>query len=149
MKIPKEYGFFTIIGLFIISYVLEATVDPLQLKLATPYEYFSPIYISKFPFSTTAIAIRSLAIFFSPLYLFSFFRGARFAKGTILLIASGLLQLYALQEVVSGTTLLPLEWSLSLALAGLILLLPSIINLIIGIFFSKPKIEIEENPSKY
>lgn len=139
MKIPKEYLFIFIIGLFLISYVLEATVNPLSVKLATPYEFLSKTYLSQFPFSTAVIIIRSLGIFLIPILLFSFFNGAHFPKSGILLIVSALLQLYAMQEVVSGTTLLPLEWSLSLSIGGLALLVPMIFHLLAGTFFSTVK----------
>lgn len=139
MKIPKEYLFIFIIGLFLISYVLEATVNPLTVRLATPYEFLSRTYLSQFPFSTAVIVIRSLGIFLIPVLLFSFFNGAHFPKAGILLITSALFQLYAMQEVVSGTTLLPLEWSLALAFGGLALLVPMFFHLLAGAFFSTVK----------
>ena len=42
------------------------------------------------------------------------------------------MQLYAIQEVATGAKVAPLEWSLSLAVAGLALLLPTVLFFIKG-----------------
>jgi hypothetical protein len=154
MKIPKEQVFITIIGLFLISYLLEAVVDPLVLKLATPYAYFSPVFFMKYPFTTATVIIRGLSLLLAPLFLLSFIPRGFFPKAGILLVVSALAQLYSLQEITSGTTLLPLEWSLSLTLAGISLALPITVYLIKGIVLSAKNklipeeiIEVEEtNP---
>lgn len=142
MKFPKEYFFLIIVGLFLLSYVLEAVVDPLGLKLSSPYAYLSPTYFSKFPFSTAVIGIRGLAFFLIPVFIFSFFQKGYFPKAIILLILGGLMQLYSLQEVATGTTLAPLEWSLSLSIAGIALIIPTLTYFISGIWQSmKNKID--------
>ncbi len=118
----------------LLAYLLEAIVDPLSLKLATPYDYLSLKYASQFPFTAATIIIRSISILFVPLLLTSFFQGAFIGKAVFLLVISALEQLYSLQETVTGTTLLPLEWSLSLTLSGLALLVPTVIYFLQGIF---------------
>lgn len=124
MKMPKEYVLVLIIGLFLLAYLLEAVVDPLPFSISTPYQFFTSNMVSKVPFTTTLVAIRSLAIIMIPLWLFSFFAGAYQFKALVLLIASILLQLYSVQSVASNTVGIPLEWSLSFTLAGLVLFLP-------------------------
>jgi hypothetical protein len=149
MKIPKETTFIIIVGLFLLAYLLEAIVDPLKINLATPYSYFVPTYFLKYPFVTATIIIRGLSFFLTPLFLFSFFAKGYFPKACILLVVSVLAQLYALQEVASGTTMVPLEWSLSLSLAGATLLVPIVIYLIRGaIFAAKNKLIPEETPEE-
>lgn len=130
----KEYLFITIMVGLLLAYLLEATVDPLGLKLATPYEYLNLKYATQFPFTAATIIIRSIAILFIPLLLTSFFQAAYIGKAIFLIVVSALEQLYSLQEIVTGTTLLPLEWSLSLTLSGLALLVPAAIYLLQGIF---------------
>jgi hypothetical protein len=44
----------------------------------------------------------------------------------VLLVWAGLIQLYAIQDIVTRAELIPIEWSLSLAVAGLALLIPTI-----------------------
>ncbi len=134
MKIPKEHTFIIIIGLFLLSYVLEAVVDPLSLKLSTPYAFLNPLYLTKYPFTAATIFIRAFSFFLVPSFLLSFVKDSHFFKVGILLVIAGLAQLYSLQEITSGTTMVPLEWSLSLSVAGMALLLPITTNLLHGTY---------------
>ena len=121
---PKEYVLVLIVGLFLLAYLLEAVVDPLALPLATPYQFLSGEYISKVPFSTAVIFIRSLAVFITPLWLLSFISGAFQFKAVTLLVVSVLLQLYGVQATASSTVGIPLEWAISFALGGATLFFP-------------------------
>lgn len=132
MKMPKEYVLILIIGLFLLAYLLEAVVDPLALPLSTPYEFLKADYISKVPFTTALIAVRSLAIFITPLWLFSFISQAFQFKAVALLIIGTLLQLYSVQAVASPTVGIPLEWAISFALGGLALFLPMLFLFVKG-----------------
>ena len=132
----KEYTLALIGGLFLLSYVLEAVINPLTLNLATPYDYLQPQYLTRYPFTSAIIFIRALAIFLTPVFLISFLPQAWFAKGVGLLILAGLLQLYSLQTVLNQTAVVPLEWALSLAIAGMALLLPTTYYLLRGFFTS-------------
>jgi hypothetical protein len=136
MKLSKEYTIILIIGLFLLSYVLEAVVDPLQIELATPYAFLNPEQLAKYPFSSTVIFIRALAFFILPLWLYAFFPRGYFAKGSILIVIGALMQLYSLQEIATHTTLAPLEWSLSLSTAGIALIIPAIIYFLRGLLYS-------------
>lgn len=127
MKIAKEYQLLIIGGLFLLAYVLEALVNPLAIKLATPYAFLAVGNLLKYPFTTAVVLIKSIAIFWTPLLLLSFINRAFAAKGSILLVLAGLLQLYSLQEIATGAQVIPLEWSLSFSVAGLLLLLPTLI----------------------
>ncbi|MFH1536289.1 MAG: hypothetical protein ABIC96_04475 [Patescibacteria group bacterium] len=129
----KEYILVFIVGLFILAYVLDAVVNPLRLNLITPYHYFSPAIYTKYAFTSTSIVIKSIALLFTVLWLISFMKISRLLKGGILLGLSGLMQLYALQDVATGSQIIPLEWSLSFTLAGVLLLTPMIIYLIWGV----------------
>jgi hypothetical protein len=126
MKIPKEYSLLFIIGLFILAYVLDLIVEPLSLALASPYAYFKPQMMSSFPFSTTSIFIKATAVFLMSLWIISFFNDKSFVRPVVLLVWAGLIQLYAIQDIVTRAELIPIEWSLSLAVAGLALLIPTI-----------------------
>lgn len=130
MKIAKEYQLLIIVGLFIFAYILEALVNPLQIKLASPYTYLAPAYFLKYPFTSAVILIKSIAIFWTPLLLLSFIKKAYVAKASILLVLAGLLQLYTLQEIATGAQVMPLEWSLALSLGGMLLILPTLIYFI-------------------
>jgi hypothetical protein len=131
MKIAKEYELLIIGGLFLLAYILEAVTNPINLPLATPYEFLTGGYMATYPFTSAIIFIRSLALFMSPLWLLSFFGKAHYTKGGSLLVLAGLMQLYAIQEIAANTQVVPLEWALSLSLGGIALLLPA------GIFLFK------------
>lgn len=134
MKIAKETSFIIIVGLYLLAYLLEAVVQPLAIDIATPYEYLKPEYLGQYPFTTASIVIRALAFLFTPLWLLSFLKRAYIGKGAALLVVGALMQLYSLQEVLTGTTLVPLEYSIALALAGALTLIPAVIFLITGMF---------------
>jgi hypothetical protein len=138
VKIAKEYSLLIIIGLFIFAYLLDLAVEPLVLKLVSPYRYFQPQTFQQYPFSTVSIFIKAIAILFSPLWLLSFFdiASSSFFKPSILLVLSALLQLYAIQEVASRTGVVSLEWALSFTLAGLFLIFPTILLFIRSIVVS-------------
>jgi hypothetical protein len=122
----KETTLVVIIGLFLLSYVLDAVVNPLKLHLATPYQFLNPALITTYPFTTASIVIKGLGIFLSPILFLSFAEGHYTAKGAVLLILIGLMQLYALQDIATKASVVPLEWALSLSLAGIALIVPMI-----------------------
>lgn len=125
MKVPKEYSLLFIIGMFFLAGILDFVVVPLDIVLPNPYHFFTSELISKFPFTTISIVIKSIALFLSPLWLMSFFGNKHYAKPIILLVWATLIQLYAVQDVVTRTELIPLEWALSLTASGFALLFPT------------------------
>ena len=129
----QEYILVIIIGLLILAYVLDAVVNPLKLQLPSPYHFFDPSFLSKYTFTTTSIVIKAIALVIAPLWFLSFLDLSKLTKGAILLVISGLMQLYALQDVATGAQVIPLEWSLSLTLTGVVLLIPTIIFILIGL----------------
>src|SRR3989344_1827987 len=128
----REHWLAAIIGLLILAYVLDSVVNPLTIGLPTPYHFFIPEILKTYPFTVTSIFIKSLALFITPLLLLSFTGFKKVLKGILLLISSGLLQLYALQDVASGAHTVPLEWSLSFTLTGVAILFTSIIYILMG-----------------
>ena len=139
MKIPKEYSLLFIVGLFILAYVLDLIVEPLDLALPSPYAFFKPAMISAFPFSTASIFIKTVALFTAPLWLISFSNNKGFSKPAILLVWASLIQLYAIQDIVTNAELIPIEWSLSLSAAGMALLLPTVLLFIRAIISAAHK----------
>lgn len=140
----QEYVLVLIIGLFILTYVLDAVVNPIPLRLATPYHYFTPDTMFSYAFTTTSVVLKAVALFIAPIWLLSFSEFSKLTKGAILLAIAGLMQLYALQDVATNSQVIPLEWSLSLTLAGLVLLIPAVIFLIAG-FLGKAQKSISED----
>ncbi len=129
----KEYIVIFMAGLLILAYVLDAIVNPLMIKLATPYHFFDPQIMVKYPFTSTSIIMKSIALFIIPLWLLSFFNLNKLVKGGALFLLSALTQLYTLQAVATVSRVIPLEWSLSLTLAAVILLIPTVAFLLMGL----------------
>lgn len=142
MKLPKEQVFIAIVGLFLLSYLLENIVTPLQTQLPTPYSFLNPAVFSKYPFTAVVVVIRAISLFITPLFFLSFIEKKYFAKVITLLIVGSLAQLYSLQQLISGTTMIPLEWAISLSIAGALLIIPLVFFTLQGLFhFTKAKIK--------
>lgn len=141
----QEYILIIIIGLLILAFVLDAVVNPLRLQLPSPYHFFDPAILFKYTFTATSIVIKSIALFLAPVWFLSFLDFSKLTKGAILLVLSGLMQLYALQDVATNAQVLPLEWSLSLTLTGVALLIPATIYMLIG-FGKKAHKSLTEGP---
>lgn len=128
----QEYSVVLILGLLLFAYILDAVVNPLSLPLATPYHYFDLKALSLYPFTTISIVAKSVALFITPLWILSHVKLSGLAKGSALLLLSGLLQLYALQDVATKSQVVPLEWSLSFTLTGVALMIPALLYIVVG-----------------
>ncbi len=128
----KEHTLVVIIGLFLLSYVLDAAVKPLSIALTTPYQFLNPQLIRMYPFTTASVVIKGLGIFLAVPFLFSLIENHNTAKGASLLVTVALMQLYALQDIATRARVVPLEWALSISLAGIALILPMIFYFIRG-----------------
>lgn len=129
----QEYWLATAIGLVVLAYILDSVVNPLAAALPTPYHYFIPEYLTTYPFTTTSIIIKAVAVFIGVTLALSFTGFAKTVKGIALFVVSVLLQLYSLQDIASGAHVIPVEWAISFTLAGLALFLLAIIFLFLGL----------------
>lgn len=145
----QEHFLILVVGLLILTYVLDAVVNPLPVALITPYHYFNPEIMFTYPFTTTSIILKALALIIASILILSFLGFKKITNGAILLVLAGLMQLYSLQSVVSNSQIIPLEWSISITLAGVVLLFISLFYLITGIVgkFTEDPYSPEENQS--
>jgi hypothetical protein len=130
----KEYVLVAIVGLFLLSYVLDAVVNPLTVQLPTPYHFLNPQYLTTYPFTTASIVIKSLGIFLTPLLFTSLVEKNYTPKALALLVLIALMQLYSLQDLATKAEVVPLEWALSISLAGIALVVPMVVFFILGGF---------------
>lgn len=134
----KEHWVVFAAGLFILSYVLDAVVEPLrtalQAPLTSPYQYFNPEVMGLYPFTTASIFIKALGLLIIVVLFLSFMEGKNLVKAVITLVLLALMELYAVQDVVSNSQMVTLEWDLGIALGGIFLVLPIIYYLIKGLF---------------
>jgi len=129
----KEYIVVLVLGLFLFAYLLDAVVGPIAADLATPYHYLTPQNLFIYPFSSASLFIKAAGLVIVPVLLLSFFQRMYLLKAASILVLSALYQLYALQQVATNAETIPLEWSLALTLAGLILLIPMVVFLFKGL----------------
>ena len=128
----QEYWLAVVIGFVILAYILDSLVNPLTIGLPTPYHYFIPESFMTFPFTSTSIVIKAVAIYIGVILFLSFIEFKKSVKGIILFIVGGLMQLYSIQDVVTGSRIVPLEWALAITLSGIALLLTSFFFIIAG-----------------
>lgn len=132
----KEHLLIIAVGFLILGYVLDAVVNPLasQLNLSTPYHFFTIANMSRFPFTYVSVLLKALGVIIGMLITLTSLGLKKFAKAGVLLVLSGLLQLYALQDVATQAYVVPLEWSLGFTLAGLLLFIPIIVYVLASLF---------------
>jgi hypothetical protein len=128
----KENFLVVVAALYILAYVLDHLAGPVLISVRNPFAFLSMSYLSKFPFTAVAIGSRTLALFFSLVLLFSFVEGKYFIKAAIFFFLGVLAELYAVQQIATGMRTTPIQWTLSFAYAGAILLLPALYQLLRG-----------------
>lgn len=150
MKLPKQQVFVMIIGFFLLSLLLQRIVKPITFQLSSPYAFLNPVYATQYPFTAVVVIIRAISMALTPLFLLSFIPGKYFFKLVTLICICVLSQLLSIQEIISDTTIIPLEWALSLSIAGALLIPPIILYFLKGFYHSaKSKFHHPKAPIKY
>lgn len=131
----KEYTAVVAISLFLFAYVLEALAGRVSFPaFSSPFAFLNPAVLSKYPFTATAVAARTIAIVTSVVLVLSFAQIKKHLKAVITFVLGVLLELYAIQQLATGMRTTPLEWTLSLAYAGVLFAPIVIFFLIAGAF---------------
>lgn len=131
----KEYIFLIIVVLFLISYVLDRVAGPVYIVLRSPFEYINPELLSRYPFTTVAIIIKTIALFSSILFVFSLFEKKFFTKAIVLAFLLTLFELYSIQQIANNINLIPIQWLITISWTGILLIPVVLIFLILGIAF--------------
>jgi len=126
----KETFFVFAIGLFILAYVIDYISGPVSIIIKNPFQYLDPTILSKFPLTTVGVICRSIGIFISVLLLWSLFDRIYMVKAVTTFLLSALFELFAIQQIATGMRTVTIQWILSLAYTGILLLLPVIIYVI-------------------
>lgn len=127
-----EHWFVVVIGLVIFAYVLDSVVNPLTMDLPTPYHFLTPDTFMLYPFTTLSIFVKAVALVIAPIVTLALFGMRKHTKAIILFVVSALYQLYAIQDVATNANAIPVEWSISLSTAGILLIFISLIYLFLG-----------------
>lgn len=129
----KEYLAVAVLGLFILAYVLDYVAGPISLTLTSPLQFLDETILAKYPFTATSVIIRTLGLFSTILLIFSFAQKRWFIKAALMLFLIALLELYAIQQLATGMAIVPIQWTLSFALTGVSLLIPTVVYVLLGI----------------
>lgn len=128
----KEYLGVTICALFLLSYVLDYLAGPFSVTITNPFIFLDQ-QMATYPFTTAAIAIKTLGLLLSMIFILSFVEKKYFVKAIVSFFIAALFEFYAIQQLATGQQLIPVQWTLSLAYAGVTLIILTITYIIIGI----------------
>lgn len=130
----KDYLWFTILGLLLFGYVLDQIAGPISFSSKNPYAFLSHSTLTTYPLSAVSIAAKAIGLTLIFTTAFSYLRSAHLLKAIIFFILGSLVQLYAIQQLATRSQVTPLPWTISLAYAGALLLIPAIIHLLQSLF---------------
>lgn len=143
----KEYTAVIAISLFLLAYVLEALAGQVTFPtLTSPFAFLDAGVLNKYPFTATAVAIRTAAIVISIVLVLSFAEIKKHLKAVIIFVLAVLLELYAIQQLATGMKVTPLEWTLSFAYSGVLFAPMVIFFLIAGAFEAAHKALTKSEP---
>lgn len=128
----KEYLIVATIAMFILSYGIDIASGVENLPIRQPYSFLEPKVLAVYPFTAVSIGLKTLGFMLSVLLTISTFEKKYLAKGVFLFFTGALMNLYAIQQLATGMRLIPIEWTLGLAYAGTMLIIPALFYFLIG-----------------
>jgi hypothetical protein len=128
----KEYFLIFCVSLLILSYVIDYISGPFAVSLKNPYLFLNQNILASFPLTAVGVFARSLGIFIAIILILSLINKMFFFKTITTFLIAVLFNLFSIQQIATNTRTVTLQWSLSLAFSGLILILPALIYLIQG-----------------
>jgi hypothetical protein len=129
----KDYLWFTILGLLLFSYVLDQIAGPVTFSAKNPYAFLAAPTLSTYPLSAVSIAAKALGLMLVFVTAFSYLHRAHILKAITFFILGSLVQLYAIQQLATRGQVTPIQWTLGIAYAGALLLIPAALQLIQGL----------------
>lgn len=127
-----EYIVVAIIALFLLSSVLDFLAGPQKPLLTNPFAFWQPEMVSVYPFTAVSISIKTLVVCMSILFGLSIVSKKYLAKALFLLLLTALLELYAIQQLATGSQMVSMEWSIAFASSGIVLLIPIVFFFILA-----------------
>lgn len=143
----KEYLLIFSASLLILAYVIDFISGPVSLTIKNPFIFLQSAVISKFPLTAVGVFARATGIFVGVILIWSSFNKLYLVKSLGTFFLAVLFNLFAIQQVATGTRTVTIQWILSLAYAGVLLILPSIIYLILN-FVKKIPLSVNQEEVK-
>ncbi len=120
-RINRETIFVTTVILYFISYTLDRINGPLKLAIKNPYAFVQPKILATYPFTGVSILLKVIALWLTVLLFLGLIEKRYLFKIIIVLTTAFLSQLYAIQQLATGLRVTPVEWTLAITFAGLLL----------------------------
>src|SRR4030043_1400691 len=141
----KEISLIVTIALFIIAYAIDFFSGKVTLVARNPIVFLSSDTISRYPFTVLAIGIRTLGIFLSLILALTLMEKKYFSKAGISLFLAVVAEAYAIQQMATGVRTTPLQWTLSIAYTGALLIPMILIFIFLGIMSSIHRVLTKKN----
>ena len=136
MRIQKEVWLVVAAVGFLLAWLIDRLAGPVSITVGGPIAFLkSNALLSRYPFTATAIIIRSIALFISTMLLVtSIMERKYFTKAIILFFVGALAEFYAIQQLANGFSLTSAQWTLSIAYGSLSLAVGIIWMVLMGIW---------------
>jgi len=119
----KEYWLVGAITLLILASVLDYFAGAVSFSVGTnPFSFLSPNNLVVYPFTAVAIGLRALGMVVLILSAVSTIEKQFGFKAFGLFVIGVLAELYAVQQLATGSLVTPLNWTLAFAYAGVLLI---------------------------
>lgn len=150
MKLQKEVWLVIAAVAFLTSWLIDRLGGPVYIVIGNPIAFLqSSVLLHKYPFTATAIVIRTIALFVSSMLVLSLVERKYFTKAVVLFFVGLLAEFYAIQQLATGSRLTTIQWTLAIAYGSLALVLGIIWMLVKGIWslFNKEATETAKDGS--
>lgn len=115
-----------------LAYGIDAISGAVSLAIKNPYLFLSSPLMSKYPLTSLGIFARSIGLFLVVWLLASLIDGMNFKKVIAMAIVTVLSNLFAIQQLATGVKVTTVQWTISIAYASTLLVIPMVYYLIKG-----------------
>lgn len=120
---------------FLLSWLIDKLAGPVFMSIGNPVAFLrSSILLHTYPFTATAILIRTLGIFISVMLIASVIRRKYFTKAITILLISVVAEFFAIQQLATGFRVTTIQWTLAIAYSAVALSLGVIWFVLKGIW---------------
>ncbi len=137
MKVSTEVWLVIAAVAFLISYLIDRIAGPVNIAVGNPIAFLSSTtLLSRYPFTVTAIVIRTAALFISSMLIIGIVEGKYFTKAIFLFVIGLLSEFFAIQQLATGFRITTIQWTLSIAYGSLLLTFGIVAMILKGIWTS-------------
>jgi hypothetical protein len=125
MKLSKEIWLVLAIVAFLLAWLIDRLAGPVNITVSAPIAFLKSTYMLRtYPFTATAIIIRSIGLFISTMLVVTSIMEKKYLAKILIIIFIGLLaEFFAIQQLATGFKLTTVQWTLSIAYGSIMLVL--------------------------